>query len=218
MGSNKKIILLGAGGHCLSVLDTLLSSYQFEKIGIVDKGNYEYGMDQIMGVPVLGGDEALITLLQEGYTDAFIAVGSVGDYDVRKRLYHQVKEIGYHIPNIIDQTSVISEFAALGEGIYIGKRAVVNAFASIETMAILNTSCTIEHNCRIGAYVHVAPGSVICGNVQVGEGTHIGAGSVIKQGLHIGVDTMVGVGSVVVTNIGSQVIAYGNPCRVRTSC
>jgi sugar O-acyltransferase (sialic acid O-acetyltransferase NeuD family) len=217
MGSNRKIILLGAGGHCLSVLDTLLSSYEFEKVGILDKGKYEYGIDQIMGVPVLGGDEALSILFQEGYTDAFITVGSVGDYNIRKRLYNQVKEIGYHIPNIIDKASEVSGFTTLGEGVYIGKRAVVNAYASIENMVILNTSCTIEHNCRIGSYVHVSPGSVVCGNVQIGEGTHIGAGSVIKQGIHIGVDTMVGVGSVVVTDIGSQLIAYGNPCRIRAS-
>ncbi len=215
MGSNRKIILLGAGGHCLSIIDTLLSSYQFEKIGIVDKDNYKNGMDQIMGVPVLGGDEILSSLFQDGYTDAFIAVGSVGDYDIRKRLYQQIKEIGYHIPNIIDKTSTVSKFAILGEGIYIGKNAVVNAYANIQNMVILNTSCTIEHGCRIEPYAHVAPGSVICGNVQIGYGTHIGAGSVIKQGLQIGADTMVGVGSIVLADIGSQLVAYGNPCQVR---
>ena len=37
MSEANKILLIGAGGHCLSVLDSLLSSYHYKDIGIVDK-------------------------------------------------------------------------------------------------------------------------------------------------------------------------------------
>lgn len=37
MEDAKKILLIGAGGHCLAVLDSLLSSYQYQDIGIIDK-------------------------------------------------------------------------------------------------------------------------------------------------------------------------------------
>ena len=215
MEVDRKIILLGAGGHCLAVLDSLLSSFQYQTIGIVDKEKLDNGITDIMGVPILGGDEDLPILYKQGFTEAFITVGSVGNVSIRQKLYDTLKLLGFSIPNIIDKTSIVSNYAALGEGIYIGKRTVVNAYSDIKNMSIINTSSTIEHECRIGEYVHVAPGSVVCGNVSIDHGTHIGSGSVIKQGIHIGANVIIGIGSVVVKDIAANVTAYGNPCRVR---
>ena len=81
-------------------------------------------------------------------------------------------------------------------------------------MAIINTGAIIEHNCRIGEYVHIAPRAVICGDATIGANTHIGANATVIQGLSIGKDTIVGAGSVVVSELPDRVIAYGNPCKV----
>lgn len=220
MSEAKKILLIGAGGHCLSVLDSLLSSYHYKNIGIVDKNkdkvetsNKIEKLYAINGIPVVGSDDDLYKLYEEGYTDAFITIGSIGDVSIRKKLYNLVKVIGYHIPNIIDKTGIVSQFAICGEGIYFGKKTVVNANTQIGNCAIINTASVIEHECTIGNFVHVAPGSIVCGNVHIGSETHIGAGSIVKQGIEIGKETMIGAGSVVVKNIGSYVTAYGNPCK-----
>ena len=220
MSEIKKILLLGAGGHCLSVLDSLLSSYDYKEIGIIEKkeniavlSDNIKKQDMISGIPILGDDDDLCQLYEDGYTEAFVTVGSTGDASVRARLYHMIKDIGYHIPNIIDKTGVISPYVTFGEGIYVGKNAIINAGAQIRKGAIINTASIIEHECVIGDFVHVAPGSIICGNVHIESGTHIGAGSVIKQGLLIGEETMIGAGSIVVKNIGSYTTAYGNPCK-----
>lgn len=215
MSQSKRILLLGAGGHCLSVLDSLIALSEYDKIGIVDMAinSTEEGANMIMGIPVVGRDEDLNQLHKEGYTDAFISVGSVGDVTLRVRLYHMLKRIGFDIPNIIDKSSIVSPFATLGEGIYIAKKVVVNAKASIGNNCILNTACIIEHECRLADFVHISPGCVLSGNVKIDSGTHIGAGSTIKQGIHVGSDTMVGMGSIVLNDIGSKKIAYGNPCK-----
>lgn len=207
--------MLGAGGHCLSVLDSLLSSYDYQEIGIIDKDNLKQGITQILGVPILGSDEDLEQLYKEGYRAAFVTVGGVGDISIRERLFNRLKVLGFQLPNIIDKTSVVSSFASLGEGVYVGKRAVINASAVIGSMAIINTSSIVEHECRVGDYVHIAPGSVVCGNVCIEQGAHIGAGSVIRQGIHIGEMALVGCGSAVVGDIPAHKIAYGNPCRVK---
>lgn len=218
MSNGKNILLLGAGGHCLSVFDSLMETALYDKIGIIDKTNRQ--TDNINGCDYLkrytiGDDDDLLRLFSEGYTHAFITVGSIGNTEIRKKLYCLLKQIGFHIPNIIDNTAVVSKNVKLGEGIYIGKNSVVNAFSEIGDCVILNTSCIIEHECKIGNFVHVAPGSILCGNVQIGEDTHIGAGSVVKQGIHIGLNTMIGMGSVVRKDVGSHAVAYGNPCKER---
>ncbi len=37
MSGDKKILLLGAGEHCNSVLDSLLSTGDYDEVGIIDK-------------------------------------------------------------------------------------------------------------------------------------------------------------------------------------
>ncbi|MHB8129436.1 MAG: acetyltransferase [Mobilitalea sp.] len=219
MQQSRKIILLGAGGHCQSVADSLINLSLYDEIGLVGNAGTETVAikdtnNKIMGLKQVGNDDHLERLYQEGYTDAFIAVGSIGDITVRITLYNKLKQIGFHIPNVIDHSSVVSSFASLGEGIYIGKNAVVNAYATIGNCAIINTSSIIEHQCNVGDFVHIASGSVLCGNVNIAAGTHIGAGSIIKQGIHVGAGTMIGMGSVVLKDIGDNVTAYGNPCKV----
>jgi sugar O-acyltransferase (sialic acid O-acetyltransferase NeuD family) len=214
MSETRKILLIGAGGHCISVLDSLLATSIYEHIGIVGKvEETDNAILSIMGIPIIGNDDDLGRLYAEGYTDAFIAIGSIGDVSLRKKLYQIVKNIGFTIPNIIDNTSVISKHVKLGEGIYVGKEAVVNAFVTIGNCAIVNTSSVIEHECTIGDFVHIATGAILCGNVLIDENTHIGAGSTIKQGIHIGSNSLIGMGSVVLRDIGANKKAYGNPCR-----
>ena len=41
---------------------------------------------------------------------------------------------------------------------------------------ILNTACSIDHDCVIDDYAHIAPGAHLCGNVRVGEGSLVGVG------------------------------------------
>lgn len=207
----KKILLIGAGGHCLSVLDSLLNSNYYFDIGIIDRRNTT--TKDLMGIPVLGNDDDLEFFYRKGFKEAFITIGSIGDTSLRKNMYENAKKIGFHFPNIIDKTSVISQYSKLGEGIYVGKNTVINAYADIGNMAIINTSSTIEHDCIISDFVHIAPGSILCGNVQIEEGTHIGAGSIVKQGVSVGSKTIIGIGSVVISDITSNATAYGNPCR-----
>jgi len=208
---NKKIILIGGGGHCKSVLDSLLKLNEFSVIGIVDKK--ENVGETVLGVRIIGCDQDLPHLFQDGFKQAFVTVGSVGSPQLRIKIFNLLTKIGFGIPNIVDPSAVVSNSATMAEGIYVGKNAVINAGAVIHTGVIINTGAIIEHDCSIGDYVHVSPGSVICGNVEISENTHIGAGCVIKQQLKIGPNSVIGMGSVVLSDIGANIIAYGNPCK-----
>lgn len=50
--------------------------------------------------------------------------------------------------------------------------------------------------------------------VRIGENCWIGAGCVIVPGVTIGDNVIIGAGSVVTGDIPSNVVAFGNPCRV----
>lgn len=207
--TNRKLLLLGGGGHCKSILDSILSSGLYDDVGIIDEGTAA-----ALDVPVVGSDDDLTALFGKGWTDAFISVGSIGHTGLRRRLYGMVKQIGFHIPSIVDNTAVVSRGTQIGEGCFVGKKAVINTDASLGCCAIVNTGAIVEHDCIVGDFSHISPGAVLCGQVRIGHDTHIGAGAVVRQLISVGNDVLIGAGSVVVKNISDGETAYGNPCKV----
>lgn len=206
---NKNLLLLGGGGHCRSVLDCALASGEYDRIGIIDTA--DRGM--IGGIAVVGTDDDLPRLFEEGWNHAFITLGSIGRTAVRRRLFDLSREIGFQIPVIADPRAVVSPYARIGEGTFIAKKAVVNAGCRVGRCAILNTGSVLEHDCRTGDFVHISPGAILCGHVTVGDDSHIGAASVVRQEITIGSNVLIGIGSVVVSDIPEGARAYGNPCR-----
>jgi sugar O-acyltransferase (sialic acid O-acetyltransferase NeuD family) len=209
---NKKLLLIGGGGHCKSVLDSLLPINQYSEIGIIDKK--ENIAKTILGIPIIGSDDDLLELYKEGYHYAFVTVGSVNVPKLRVKLFKMIEEIGYEISNIVDLSANISNSIKIEKGVFVGKNVVINVGSSIGKGTIINTASIIEHDCVIGQFSHIAPGAVLCGEVQVGSNTHIGAKSVIKQQVKIGSNTIIGMGSVVLHDVADHLLAYGNPCKV----
>lgn len=207
----KKIILIGGGGHCKSVLDSLLNSLEYSDVGIIDKK--ENIGKKIMGVSIIGSDDDLLDIYNRGYQYAFITLGSIGNPALRIKLYNNVKALGFTIPSIIDSTACVSKYSQIESGVFIGKQAVVNAGAAINICSIINTSSIVEHDCVIGEFAHIAPGTVLGGEVMVGNYSHIGSNATVKQQVKIGHNSIIGIGSVVVKDIGDAVMAFGNPCR-----
>lgn len=208
----RKLLLLGGGGHCKSIIDSLSGCNTYAGIGIVEKSGI--GHAPILGIPVVGTDEDLDKLKREGYTDAFVSLGSIGNTSNRRKLFGLISSLGFDIPNIIDSSAIVSSNSTLGRGLFIGKHAVVNAGSILGDGVIINSSATIEHDCTIGSFAHVSPGVVLCGNVTIGEDAHIGAGCIVRQQVQIGSRAMIGMGSIVLHNVPENTLAYGSPCQV----
>lgn len=205
------IILIGGGGHCKSVIDTINGLNKYNIIGIIDKED-KLGTE-IRGVKIIGTDEQLECFYNKGIKLAFLTIGSIGNTSLRRQLYTMATDIGYIFPNIIDQTAILSEHIKIGSGNFIGKGAIVNSDVVIGDNCIINTGSIIEHDCCIDTFCHIAPGSTLSGGVKIGQNTHIGTNTTIIQNIVVGSNTMIGAGSVLIQNISDNKKAYGNPCR-----
>ncbi len=206
------LLLIGGGGHCKSVIDTLLGSGSYDRIGIVEKKGC--AGNSVQGIEVVGCDDDLAGLYDEGFRDAFITLGSVGDTGIRRKLYDNLINNRFNIISIIDRSAIVSENASIEEGVFVGKGAIVNAGSVIKKCAIINTGAIVEHDCVIGDFSHVSSGAVLCGQVNIGSDVHVGAGSVVRQQIQIGDRCLIGAGSVIVKNIECDKKVYGNPGRV----
>ncbi|MEO6404086.1 MAG: NeuD/PglB/VioB family sugar acetyltransferase [Ferruginibacter sp.] len=157
------------------------------------------------------GTETTNEAIESLKNGCFISIGNNGG---RNQVYNYLssKNIlpvnAIHPAAIIDSTVKIANHAVM-----ISAGVCINPLASINIGVICNTGCIIEHECIIGAFAHIGPGAVLCGNVTIGEGSFVGAASVIKQGITIGKNVIIGAGAVVVKNVGDNETVIGNPSR-----
>ncbi|WP_027633910.1 acetyltransferase [Clostridium hydrogeniformans] len=211
----KKIVLIGAGGHCKVIIDLIKSKKEFEIIGILDKESNK-DMNKVLDIPIIGTDSILQDLYNSGVEYAFICVGAINNMNIRNVIMSRLESIGFKFPVLIHRDAIVSSYSSIEDGTCIMSKAVINPDSTIGRNSIVNTGAIIEHDCRISSNCHVSPGCILGGNVELGVDTHIGIGSTVSNGVRIGNNVTIGAGSVVVKNIDmDNVIAFGNPAKIK---
>lgn len=200
----KPVAIVGYSGHAYVIIDILLSSgrlvtaYCDQEEKTLNPYHLEY----------LGKEGEIINKLRN--YDFFACVGHNG---IREKIHTQLSQYLGNPINAIHPSAIISASVKMGDGIMIAANATLNPLVEIGQGVICNTSCSIDHECVIGDFSHIAPGAVLCGNVLVGRGTFVGANSVIRQGIKIGNNVTIGAGTVVVKDIPDNSTVIGNPAR-----
>lgn len=207
----EKIVLVGAGGHAKSVIDTIENEKKYEIAGFVS--NEEIGKKIYKDYFCIAHDDGLDRIIAQGIKNAFICIGYMGKGQVRNKLYESLCRAGFKIPSIIDASAIIGNSAIIGEGAFVGKRAIVNANAIVDKMAIINSGAVIEHDTHVGEFSHIAVSAVCAGNTQIGCNTLVGANATIIQGVSVGSYCIVGAGAVVVRNVENHTVVCGVPAR-----
>ena len=205
-------LILGGGGHARVVIDSMQACGILESAAILDRDPSIWNQE-ILGVPVLGGDELLGQLAGQGVTSFVVGLGGVGDNRPRRRLFELGLARGLKPITVEHPSAVCSPWASIGAGTVVLPMAVVNAGVSLGDNVIINTGAIVEHDCVVGDHAHVATGSQLCSTVSVGAGAHIGAGATVRQGISIGEGAIVGAGAVVVKDVEPWTVVVGVPAR-----
>lgn len=207
-----KVIGLGAGGHAKVVIDMLQLEGRYQVVGLLDVREQLWDQ-RILGVPVLGDDNLLPELRQQGIGGAFIGLGCTSDMGPRRRLFERAVEQGFEVISAVHPQAAVSPHASLGQGATVMARAVVNACAVVGDNVVVNTGAVVEHDCRIGNHVHIATGALLASTVEVEDHCHIGIGASVRQCLRLGQGSVVGAGAVVVKDVTAGQVVVGVPAR-----
>ena len=205
MSDNNSIALIGYSGHAYVVLEAAcLSGMKF--LGYCDNNQALHNPFNLKYLGFEGDKDFNWDLV-----DKFVL--GLGENNLRYKVGELVSFKNKELVNVIHPTAAFSSTVKIGQGNFIGTNAIVNALATIDNYCILNSGSIMEHECKIGPAVHIAPGAILAGNVSIGQKSFIGANSVIKQGVKIGKNVIVGAGSTVIINIPDNQVWVGNPAR-----
>lgn len=154
------------------------------------------------------------------YRDISFVIG-IGENAARERLAQRfVGEIRFS--NLIHPSATFGqgqrEAIESRQGVIVCAGVRFTNNIRVGDFSIFNQNATIAHDVIVENFVHVAPGSVISGNVHIGQRCWIGAGAVVNQGtssnkLHIGDGTVIGSGAVVVETCDSNSTYIGIPAK-----
>ena len=208
----EKLIGFGAGGHARVIIELIRYQADYELVGLLTPDSNLLGRF-ILGVPVLGNDDLLPALYEQGIRNFFVGVGGTGDNTLRKHLFELARQHGMDPVTLIHPQAIVSPSVEIDSGTVILAGAILNAGASVGFNGIVNTGAIVEHDCVIGDHVHIATGARLAGMVRIGDGAHIGIGASVKQGINIGERAIVGAGAVVVKDVAPQTVVVGVPAR-----
>lgn len=192
------VYLYGAGGHGKVIAD-ILEYCDITIGGVFDvdpaKRLWSYPIFEFPGPFNFPTDEVIV---------------SIGNNTIRKKI---ANDLNCRFATAIHPSAIISKHATIGEGTVGMAGVIVNADTTIGKHCILNTSCSVDHDCMINDFVHISPHAVLCGGITVGEGAHIGTGAIVIPGIKIGSNAIIGAGAVVIRDVPDGATVVGNPGR-----
>jgi sugar O-acyltransferase (sialic acid O-acetyltransferase NeuD family) len=203
---SKGLILIGAGGHSRSCIDTIEREGSFKIAGLVGV-NDDLGKN-LFGHKVLATDSGMRPLA-ERYIYALLGMGQIDSPAHRIRLYELALEAGFLFPIIISPTAYVSPHAVIGAGTIVMHGAIINAGAIVGKNCIINSNALVEHDSQVSDHCHISTGAILNGNTSIGAGSFIGSGAVLKEGISIGAGSLVGMGVMVRKNLENGTIFSG---------
>ncbi|OAS14513.1 acetyltransferase [Paenibacillus oryzisoli] len=204
------VIILGSGGHAKVLID-ILQIQNIEITGICSPDmTFIQNVDN--GIHVLSSDADIF----EHQPDKVLLVnglGSVKSTAKREEIFKMFKSKGYTFATVVHPSAIISQNARLLEGAQIMAGAIIQTDSVIGVNSIVSTKASVDHDCKIGNHVHVAPGATLSGGITVDDGVHIGTGATIIQGIHIGRNSLVAAGAVVTKEVREFSVVRGIPAK-----
>ena len=209
---NKPVLVIGSGGHASVVLEALALQSQYSVVGLLD--SFQPAGSEKHGFPILGSPERVAELAAAYCCHSFFV--AVGDNWFRDQISSMIRDVVANAEFItaIHPAACISRSASVGPGSIALAGAVIGVNARIAEGCILNTSCSVDHDCQLQAFSSVGPGAHIGGNVVVSARSAVGIGATLREKILVGADTVIGAGAAVVSDLPEHVVAFGVPARV----
>ena len=211
----KKLIILGTGGNCIDILDTVNDINEskgytvYKCIGFLDDNPENLGKVHY-GIKVLGPLNSA-----SNYNECLFVngIGSPFNFWKKKDIISKTQLPLEKFATIVHPSSSVSKMSNIGQGTVVLQNVTIASNVSIGNHVIILPNTVISHDDSIGDYTCITGGVCISGGVTIGHSCYLGTNSAIISNIAIGNCCMVGMGSVVINTIEENAVVIGNPAK-----
>lgn len=204
--SSKPIVIIGGGGHASVLADILLQQGK-EIIAVVSHESVKQ-RKVFDGIHHYTKDEDVCKYKPEDIV-LVNGIGQMPNCKLRSKIEKKYKELEFSFESVIASTAEVSCYSYIEPGVQVLNSAVVQAGSIIREGTIINTGSIVEHDCHIGIFNHLAPGTTLSGQVKTGEHVHIGTGASVIQDIKIGKCSIIGAGAIVLKDVPDNSVVFG---------
>lgn len=206
----KEINIIGLSGPMISmILDNLASNEHYPKIFILNNLNLnELDFNKFSNFNV-----TYIRYLKEfKHYENFIL--GVNKPHFKLEIVNKLNLKSDNFLKLIHKNTSVSTTSYISNGVFINSQVSIAHHSIIDEFVTINRNSSVGHDTIIGSYKTINPGANIAGFVKIGKRCQIGMGVNVMDNITIGENTVIGAGSLVTKNLPSNVVAYGNPCKI----
>ena len=213
---HKRIIILGTGGNCIDILDTINAINEtrrpgtYECVGFLDENEQNWGKKHY-GVAVLGPLKSAMVYSDHVFVNG---IGSEFNFWKKRAIISTTNVPDDRFETIIHPSASVSSMARLGYGTVIFQNVTITSHVKIGNHVMVLPNSVISHDDVIGDYTCVAGGVCISGGVTVGHSCYLGTNSAVMGNVKIGDYCLIGMGSVVLASVDDNQVMVGNPARL----
>ena len=188
-----KKALFGYGGHAREVMSQMGETLPC----FVDD---EYVTNNTLPISTFDPEEYCLMIAVANSKDRF---------DITTKLPKETKYFSWIHPTAI----IMNDDIEIGEGSFIGAYSILTTNIQVGKHAILNRSNHLGHDCVVGDFFSMMPGSIVSGNVSIGDLVYMGNNSSIREKISITNFVTIGMNGAVVKDITESGTYVGVPVK-----
>ena len=204
MTHNAGYVVCGSGGQAKVVIATI-EAMGGHVIRVLDDDQARHGAD-VLGHRVEG------PITDELIPARALVVVGIGTNRVREAV---VQRLTCVFGTVVHPSAIVHPSVTVGEGSVIFAGAILQPGASVGRHVIVNTAASVDHDCILDDFVHVAPGVHVAGGVHLEVGAFLCTGCCVIPMRRVGSWATVGAGGVVLRDVPADETAVGVPARPR---
>lgn len=208
----KKLVIVGSGETADIAYEYFTYDSDYEVIGFSVDKEYIPADGSHKALPVFDLAE-LENKIDKQETYVFVAISYVQLNRVRRKIYLNLKNLGFKFANYISSKAFVWRNVKIGENVMIFENNVIQHMVQIGDNVIIWSGNHIGHQTIIENHVYIASHAVISGFCRVGESSFVGVNATFNDQIQVEKDCIIGSGAVVTKNTKPGLVYVGNPAR-----
>jgi sugar O-acyltransferase (sialic acid O-acetyltransferase NeuD family) len=205
----KTLAIIGAGDLGQLIAYHAITDKHYDNVVFFD--DFQIVNTVIDGLKVIGGIKDIKSKYEAKLFDELIIAIGYKHLEFKKQLFEQIELFSIPFGKILHTSSYIDKSCEIGKGVVVLPGCCLDRNVVIEDNVLINTSCTIAHDSKIGNHCFLSPRVAIAGFTIIDELCLLGINTTIIDNLHICSCVQTGGGALVIKSISDSGLYVGVP-------